>query len=203
MQHWTCVFVPITTSTMYLCLIPFLVVVATAAICPYGGAEKRSPCPYMNANSNSNSNSNPESLTRSLPVPGKKGVFLMTRNGPVTSELYVANADGSNARSLLGNNTVFEFDAQWAPNGEWIILTSERNGDGNPDVWRVRPDGSGLEAVAATPAVETAGSISPDGTLVAYQGTLNNLKSNIWIQELSTGNKWVETPPCSNQDNQH
>lgn len=171
---------------MYLCLIPFLVVTAMAAICPYKQTEKRSACPYAEANFNSHS------LPRALPATGKNGVFLMTRNGPVTSELYVANADGSDARSLLGNDTVFEFDAQWAPDGEWIILTSERNGDGNPDLWRVRPDGSGLEEVAATSAVETAGSISPNGDLVAYQGTLNNFKSNIWIQELSTGQSWVE-----------
>jgi hypothetical protein len=121
-----CISVLLTTTTMFLCLIPFLVVAATAALCPYEQAEKRSPRAYMNANSNS------ESLTRSLPAIGKKGVFFMTRNAPVSSKLYVANADGSNARSLLGNNTVFEHDAQWAPDGEWIILSSQRNGDGNP-----------------------------------------------------------------------
>ena len=115
----------------------------------------------------------------------------MTRNGPTSSELYIANADGTNTRSLLGNDTVFEYDAQWAPDGEWIILTSERNGDGNSDLWRVRPDGSGLEEVAATSAVETAGTISPDGKLLAFQGTIGNMKSNIWIQGLKTGVSWV------------
>lgn len=145
--------------------------------------EKRSPCPY--ANSLSDSNFVPQA--RSVPAAGKKGVFFMTRNAPVSSELYIANADETNARSLLGNNTVFEYDAQWAPDGEWIILTSERTGDGSPHLWRVRPDGSRLEEVAATPAVETAGTISPDGKLLAFQGTIGNMESNIWIQDLSTG----------------
>jgi len=75
----------------------------------------------------------------------------MNRISPGISELYVANADGTNARLLLGNDTVYEYDAQWSPDGEWIVFSTERSGDGNTDVWRVLSDGSGLEEVAATP----------------------------------------------------
>ena len=34
-------------------------------------------------------------------APGKKGVMLMNRIGPSTSELYIADADGGNERKLL------------------------------------------------------------------------------------------------------
>lgn len=74
-----------------------------------------------------------------------------------------------------------------------ILLTlvfSERNGDGNPDLWRVHPDGTGLEQVIATSAVETAASVSPNGTIVAFQSTAVNYKSNIWLLDLTTGSSW-------------
>ena len=48
----------------------------------------------------------------------------MNRIAPSISELYVANADGSNERLLLGNDTGFEYHAQWSPDGQWIIFTS-------------------------------------------------------------------------------
>ncbi|CZR67685.1 uncharacterized protein PAC_17584 [Phialocephala subalpina] len=162
--------------TPFLCL--FLFDFTSAASCPYAGALKTKRAAPQVAT---------HVLPRSDPAPGKKGVFFHNRISPGVSQLYIANADGSDARLLLSNNTVYEYDAQWSPDAEWIVFTSERNGDGNSDVWRVRPDGSGLEEVAATPAVETAGSISPNGSLIAYSGTLNNWKSNIWIKDLTTG----------------
>lgn len=177
---------PISTllSLLFLCSL------AAARSCPYDATDKIK---------RSGAARQPNLSTRSAapPAPGKKGVFFHNRISPGMSRLFIANADGTNARLLLGNDTVYEYDAQWSPDAEWIIFTSERNGDGNSDVFRVRPDGSGLEEVAATPAVETAGSISPNGTLVAYSGTLNNYKSNIWVKDLTTGSTWVRKLPLS------
>ncbi|KAF3767261.1 tricorn protease N-terminal domain-containing protein [Cryphonectria parasitica EP155] len=124
------------------------------------------------------------------PIEGKKGILYMNRNSPVSSQLYIANADGSNERLLLGNNSVYEYHAQWSPDGEWIVFTSERNGDGNSDLWRSRPDGSDLEALATTPYVEGGGAISPNGSLVAFHSTRSNYKSNIWVMDLETGTSW-------------
>jgi dipeptidyl aminopeptidase/acylaminoacyl peptidase len=183
---------------MHLSFTPFLFGLATAASCPYAGAVKRSACPYADsAVSRSQPDEVSHVLPRAAPAPGKKGVFFMNRLGPSYAELFVANADGTDERSLLGNNTGFEYDPSWSSDGQWIIFTSERSGDGNPDVWRVRPDGSGLEEIAATSAVETGASISPNGSILAYQGTLNNLKSNIWLTDLTTGASWVSASSLS------
>lgn len=57
--------------------------------------------------------------SRGAPVEGKEGVFLMNRIGPKASMLYIANADGSNARSLLGNESVFEYHGHFSPDGQW------------------------------------------------------------------------------------
>ena len=59
----------------------------------------------------------------------KKGVMLMNRIGPSSSDLYIANADGTGERKLL-QNAVFEYNASFAPDGKSVVFTSERNGAG-------------------------------------------------------------------------
>jgi Tol biopolymer transport system component len=125
---------------------------------------------------------------RGLPERGKKGIFLMNRIGPSTSELYVADADGSNERKLLPDSQ-FEYHASFSPDGRWITFTSERNGDGNADLYRSRTDGSGLEKLAATPSVEDAAALSPDGRKLAFVSTGNGYKANIWVMDLVTGSQ--------------
>lgn len=55
----------------------------------------------------------------------------MNRIAPGTSELYIANADGSDERKLLGNESTYDYHALFSPDGKWITFTTERNGDGN------------------------------------------------------------------------
>ena len=116
--------------------------------------------------------------------------MMMNRIAPGISKLYIADVDGSNARLLLGNESTFDYHAQWSPDGEWIVFTSERAGDGQSDLYRIRPNGTDMEAISTTPSVEDAGSISPNGSLVAFAGTLNNYKTNIWIKNLETDALW-------------
>lgn len=71
--------------------------------------------------------------------------------------------------------------------GEWIVFTTERNGDGNSDIYRVHPDGTGLEALVTTSATEDAGALSPDGTKLAFVSTAEGFKANIWVKDLVTG----------------
>ncbi len=67
---------------------------------------------------------------RSLPAAsGKKGVFPMNRIGPSGSDLYVANADGTNARRLRGNMSQFDYHVAFSPDAKWTLFTGERNGE--------------------------------------------------------------------------
>ncbi|PYH92006.1 tricorn protease N-terminal domain-containing protein [Aspergillus ellipticus CBS 707.79] len=156
---------------------PLLYGLAAAGTCPYASQAR-------------SDDDAPAVLPRGAPIEGKKGVMLMNRIAPATSELYISNTDGSNPRLLLGNQSTFDYHAQWSPDGQWIVFTSERAGDGQSDLYRVRPDGTDLQPISTTPAVEDAGSISPNGSLVAFAGTLSNYKSNIWIKNLDTGSLW-------------
>ncbi|KAJ5888530.1 hypothetical protein N7495_008571 [Penicillium taxi] len=131
-------------------------------------------------------------------ITGKKGVLLMNRLSPGTSELFIANADFSNERPLLAH-PVYEYHASFSPDGSWISFTGERNGDGNSDIYRVRTDGSQLQELVASPAVEDSVVISPNGTLAAYVSTENTHTANIWILDLKTGDKWNVTDILSIQ----
>lgn len=101
--------------------------------------------------------------------------------------MYIANADGSNERALLpSNQSVFEYHAQFSPDGQSVIFTTERV-DGNADIYRINVDGSNMTSLLATTWLESAGTISPDGTKLAYVTSRNNYVANIWVMDLTTG----------------
>lgn len=165
---------------------------ACLAVCPYAGQGDTlaSGCPYAKHIGARESNAAPVVRSRAVHPPedpGQKGVMLMNRINPSTMKLYIANADGTNERLLLGNESVFEYHATFSPDGKSVAFTTERNGDGNSDVYMADVDGSNLRKIAATPAVEDAVSISPDGKYAAYASTRDVYTSNIWITDLQTG----------------
>lgn len=117
----------------------------------------------------------------------KRGVFFHNRIAPLTQTLYIANSDGTNERPFLGEHASnIDYHASFSPDGEWIVFTSERNGDGNADLYRIRSDGTELEELIATPAIEDSGVISPDGNKLAYVSSANGRIANIWVMDLET-----------------
>jgi Tol biopolymer transport system component len=90
----------------------------------------------------------------------KRGTMLMNRIGPSTSELFIADLDGGNERKLLAESR-FDYNASLSADGRWLAFTSERNGDGQSDLFRAPIDGRSVQPLTVTPAVEDAGAISP------------------------------------------
>ena len=111
--------------------------------------------------------------------------MLMNRIGPSVSELYVANADGTEERRLLAA-PAFDYHASYSDDGNWIVFTSERTGLGQADIYRARSDGSGSRRLTDSEAVDDQAALSPDGTLVAFVSTRETYKANIWILDLKT-----------------
>src|SRR4051812_29856055 len=99
---------------------------------------------------------NPEprkiAVTRVYPYAGQIGIFI-------------ADADGSRERPLLSSPDV-DYDPVWAPDGESIVFTSERNG--SADLYRVSADGSGLTQLTTDPAYDDQAAFSPDGKQLVF-----------------------------------
>ncbi|KAJ5543269.1 WD40-like Beta Propeller [Penicillium sp. DV-2018c] len=190
-----------------ICLLGLTIVPAFAA-CPYArdavvlGGSGSNPHAHLPRDTIPDRGTATGPSATASAAAGKKGVMLMNRISPAKSELYIANADGTNERPLL-KNPVYEYHADFSPDSQWISFTSERNGDGNSDTWRVRPDGSDLQPIVTSPAVEDSVVISPNGTLIAYVSTENNFEANIWIKDLDTGTEWNITDIPANRGAEH
>ncbi len=129
-------------------------------------------------------------LGAAAPQTRGREVMLMNRIGPSKLILYVANADGSGERRLLPEANVRDYDASFSPDGRWIVFTSERDGegDGQSDIYRIRPDGTGLERLTTETSMQDAGVLSPDGRKLAFVSTEGGARTaNIWVKDLDTG----------------
>lgn len=122
-----------------------------------------------------------------VPSQDKKGIMALTRFAPGTSTLYIANSDGTDLRQLLGNDsTEYAYHALWSSDGQYVVFTSERNGGGQADLYRVKADGTEQEELVATPWVDDQGVLSPDNAKLAYVSSANGWKANIWVKDLQT-----------------
>jgi len=80
----------------------------------------------------------------------------------------------------------FDYHASYSADAHWIVFTSERNGLGQADIYRVHPDGSGLEQLTNDPAFDDQAALSPDGTRLAFVSSRETGTANIWILDLLT-----------------
>jgi Tol biopolymer transport system component len=76
-----------------------------------------------------------------------------------------------------------DYNASFSHDGTWIVFTSERGG--SADIYRVHPDGSGLEQLTRDPAFDDQGVLSPDGRTLAFVSTRGGA-ANIWLLDLAT-----------------
>ncbi len=116
----------------------------------------------------------------------KKGALLFNRIGPFTSELYIANTDGTGERKLL-QDTILEYHASFSADGQSLIFTGERNGLGQADIFLARTDGTNLRRLTDSPNVDDQAVLSPDGSTLAFISTRDGFRTNVWTSNLKTG----------------
>src|SRR5215831_2230004 len=102
---------------------------------------------------------------------------------PGAMQLFISASDGSDERPLLAV-THDDYDAVWAPDGQTIVFTSDRNGSG--DLFRVNPDGSGLMQLTSDASYEDQAAFSPDGKKLVFVSTRGSGYSNLWTLDIST-----------------
>ena len=119
------------------------------------------------------------------------GTLLLNRVGPVTSELYVSNADGTGEHKLLPTPG-FDYHASYSNDGRWIVFTSERDGLGESELYRVKVDGTSLQRLTHHVGVDDAAVFSPtDSDTIAFVSSRSGPTSwgttNIWTLNIATG----------------
>jgi Tol biopolymer transport system component len=108
---------------------------------------------------------------------------LFLRLAPTKAALYVSGADGGGERALAPS-TSLDYDPAWSPRGNWIAFTSERNG--SADLYRIHPDGSGLERLTDNLAYEDQAAFSPDERSIVFVSTRAAGFANLWLLDLAT-----------------
>jgi TolB protein len=116
--------------------------------------------------------SDPQKLlfTRVFPVPGQIGLFI-------------AAADGSDERPLLGSPGA-DYNPAWSADGAWLAFTSERNG--SADLYRVRPNGTDLERLTDSPAFDDQAAFSPDGRQIVFVTSRAAGTADLWLLDVQT-----------------
>ena len=109
-------------------------------------------------------------VSRSFGNPGQVG-------------LYIAASDGGDERPLLDSKDS-DYDPVWAPDGSSIVFTSDRAG--SADLFRVRPDGTGLERLTTDPAYDDQAAFSPDGKQLVFVSTRGGGMARLWTMDLAT-----------------
>jgi Tol biopolymer transport system component len=108
-------------------------------------------------------------------------VFL--RIAPTESTLYIADADGSDEQPLTQPGSM-NYNPAWSARGDWIAFTSDRAG--SADLFRVHPDGTGLERLTDDPAFDDQAAFSPDGKRIVFVSTRAAGRANLWTLDIAT-----------------
>ena len=110
---------------------------------------------------------------------------------PSTLEIWVADADGSNAHQVTDNGAA-NFGPFWHPSGDRIVFSSNMDDPTGRDfdLYMIDADGSNLERITHTPDFDGFPMFSPDGRYLVWGSNRNPAhegNTNVFIAE------WVET----------
>jgi Tol biopolymer transport system component len=106
---------------------------------------------------------------------------------PTDMELYVANADGSDARKVTSLGQA-NWAPYWHPSGEKIIFASNHKSErGFPfTLFMINVDGTGLEQVSYGDTFDAFPVFSPDGKHLVFSSNRNNggtRETNLFLAE--------------------
>jgi TolB protein len=112
--------------------------------------------------------------------------------GPGT-QLYLINSDGSGRRQLTSRvagvaGVNVDVDAAWSPKKQRVAFSSNRWAKSalDRDIFVIDVSGTGLRRLAATPAVESSPSWSPDGREIVFSRDVGHGR-DLFIVTVATG----------------
>ena len=109
--------------------------------------------------------------------------IVILGGGPTRIGLFLAHADGFDERPLLPGPEV-NYNPSFSADGKWIVFTSDRGG--SADIYRVHPNGTGLQRLTDNPAFDDQGALSPNDSTLAFISTRERGTANVWLLDLAT-----------------
>ncbi len=81
--------------------------------------------------------------------------------------VVVADVESGERRVVAGGERVVNNWPRWASDGQSIVYGSDRGGE-HPNIWEVRPDGSGMERLVEAENDLLWPAVAPDGRTIAF-----------------------------------
>lgn len=115
-------------------------------------------------------------------------------DGSVTTAVYSIAADGTDERRLT-DPALVAGAPDWSPDGRWIVFSTYPltvfQGDGTSELYRMRPDGSGLEQLTDFAQVDaTQPRYTPDGEWIVFTAD-NRTGRKLWAVPAEGGKRVV------------
>lgn len=104
---------------------------------------------------------------------GKLLAFSASSTSSRVSQVYVANADGSNVRLLTPSPFPSYFHG-WSPDGRWLAFVGQR--EGKYELFRVPVDGGPEQRLTSAGAYDDGPEYTPDGKWIYF----NSNRSGVW-----------------------
>jgi Tol biopolymer transport system component len=99
-------------------------------------------------------------------APDEKSIVYLARGEP-QQDLFTAELAGKPLRRLT-DDAAQDIVPRWSPDGNWIAFLSDRSG--KYEIWKIRPDGTGLAQMTHEPAQDVIGPVwTPDSRRLLYQ----------------------------------
>jgi len=89
-------------------------------------------------------------------------------NGAGSPDIWIANADGSQARRLVEGNAGYN-GWSWSPDGRWVAFASNRGGTW--DIYKVQVTGANLTRLTTSPSQDGWPAWTADGTGIVFATT--------------------------------
>jgi TolB protein len=109
---------------------------------------------------------------KGLSLDGKWLAFSAEHAGAKGSQVFVANADGTDPKLLTPN--IPSYFHGWSPDGRWLAFVAKRGG--NFDIYRVSANGGTEERLTSSPGFDDGPDYSPDGKWIY----INSDRSGAW-----------------------